>query len=439
MHTVIDDNAAYSLCVLWFALLAVLFVDARTRPSSGLTLVYAAQLSILHLPGGMLLLVSWYEFYPRIWTFLGFQATSFGLAAFVFGALFARFALPKPTISIKQPNPNAAKRLGVLLIATGIGSTFLISQANFLFQIPSLSAVLSAIWLLGAPGLCVYMHAFILNGQKMPLHVYLIALGFPGLSIMLLGFLGFGITYVIFVICFGVSQKYFPKLIFALAPAIVYVGISFFVNYSAQRGEIRDAVWGEKALSVKTDAVAVIFTEFQWFDPGDFFHLKAIDDRLNQNWLVGAAIESLDVGRTEFLHGETLAFALVAWVPRAIWINKPVVAGSGGIATSLTGLTFDQDTSVGAGHILELYGNFGSFSLYIGMFLIGFVLRAIDIMASAYLTRNNFVMWIRWVIPGMALTNVGGQLSETVSGAAAFIILGYLLQFVITRLSRGFD
>ena len=439
MHTVIDNNAAYSLCILWFALLAVLFVDARTKPSSGLTLIYAAQLSVLHLPGGMLLLVPWYEYYPRAWTFLGFQMTSFGLAAFVIGALVARFVLPTPVISPRQPNPLAAKRLGVLLIAIGLGFTFLISQANFLFQIPSLAALLGAVWLLGAPGLCIYMQSFILNDKKMPLHVYLIALGFPALSIMLLGFLGFGITYLVFIICFGVSQKYFPKIIFAAAPALVYVGISFFVNYIPQRSEIRDAVWGDQSLSVRADATSVIFTDFKWFDPDNFFHLKALDDRLNQNWLVGSAIENLNSGRSEFLQGESLMFALVAWVPRAIWINKPGVAGSSNIVANLTGLTFSENTSVGVGHILEFYGNFGYISLYIGMFLTGLVLRSIDLMASAHLMKNNLVMWIRWVIPGIALTNVGGTLSETVSGVAAFIILGYLLQFFTTRLSRGFD
>ena len=346
MHSVIDHNAAYSLCILWFALLLILYIDARTKASSGLTLIYAAQLSILHLPGGMLLLVPWYEYYPRAWTFLGFQMTSFGLIAFVAGVLFARLALPKLKIEPKLSNPAVAKRLGAVLIATGIGLTFLISQANFLFQIPSVSAVLSGIWLLGAPGLCIYMHAFILNGEKMPAHVYFIALGFPALSILLLGFLGFGITYVIFIICFGICQKYFPKLLIVFAPALVYVGISFFVNYLAERDDIRAAVWGEKSLSVRTDAASAIFTDFEWFDPDNFFHLKALDDRLNQNWLVGAAAESIEFGHTELLDGESLAFALVAWVPRAIWTNKPGVAGSGGIAAALTGLSFADGTSI---------------------------------------------------------------------------------------------
>ena len=171
MHTVIDDNAAYSLCILWFALLAVLFVDARTKASSGLTLIYAAQLTMIHLPGGMLLLVPWYEYYPRTWTFLGFQMTSYGLIAFVAGALFARFALPTSVTKLKQRNPLAAKRLGIILIATGLVFTWLLGQASYLFQIPSLSAILSAVWLLGAPGLCIYMHSFILNNERMPLHV----------------------------------------------------------------------------------------------------------------------------------------------------------------------------------------------------------------------------------------------------------------------------
>lgn len=103
------------------------------------------------------------------------------------------------------------------------------------------------------------MHAFILNGDKMPLQVYANALGSPALSNILLGFLGFGITNVIFLICFGIYKKYFPKLLIAFAPALVYVGIYFFLSHYAQ-GDIRRAVQGDKSLSVRTNVASVIFT-----------------------------------------------------------------------------------------------------------------------------------------------------------------------------------
>jgi hypothetical protein len=439
MHSFTDDNAAYWLCVLWFAMLTTLFLEARSKPSSGLTLVYAAQLSVLHLPGAMLLLIPWYEYYPRSWTYLGFQMTTFGLAAFVAGVLFSRAAFPVRLPDFKNLNPLSVKRFGAILIGIGLGFTILTSQAAFLFQIPSITALLAAIWLLGAPGLCLYMHGYVLNGEKMPMHAYLIALAFPALTVLFLGFIGFGITYVIFIIGFSLAQKYFPKKLFILAPFLVYAGLSFFVNYMQQRDNIRQTVWGDQTMGVRSDAIAVVFRDFQWFDKDNFFHLRIIDDRLNQNWIVGAAIEALDSGRTEYLNGESLALATVAWVPRVIWINKPSVAGSGDLVARLTGITFDAQTSVGLGHVLELYGNFGATFAMFGMFVLGFFLRGMDRVASAYLMRNNLVMWLRWVIPGIALTNVGGQFAETISGAAAFVILGYLLQFFITRLTKGLD
>ncbi len=437
MHSFINDNAAYWLCVLWFALLATLFLEARAKPSSGLTLVYAAQLSVLHLPGGMLLLIPWYEYYPRIWTYVGFQMTTYGLAAFTAGALFTRIAFPVRLPALKILNPVSVKRFGAVLIAIGLGFTILTSQANFLFQIPSVTALLAAIWLLGAPGLCLYMHGYVLNGEKMPMHVYLIALAFPALTILSLGFIGFGVTYVVFILCFSLAQKYFPKKLFLLAPFVAFAALSFFVNYMQQRDGIRTAVWGDQTIGVRSDAVSLVFREFQWFDTDSFIHLRLVDDRLNQNWIVGAAVEALDSGRTEFLNGESLGLALIAWVPRVIWVNKPSVAGSGNIVAGLTGITFDSSTSVGVGHVLELYGNFGFAFAMLGMFVIGFLLRGMDRVASVYLMRNDLVMWLRWVIPGIAITNVGGQFAETISGVAAFVVLGYLLQFFITRFTRG--
>jgi hypothetical protein len=436
MQTFFDLNTSYFLSAIWLVLVSLLVLDARSRASSGLTLVYAANLIILYLPGGMLLMVPWYEYYPRNWTFNGFQLTTYGFAAFVAGVIAARFMVRLRKPEKLDTSPESAKWLGALLVGVGFGFTVLLGQVNFLFSIPSLGALLSAVWLAGAPGLCLYMHGFAMNQQRMPIHIYLIALGYPLLTVVFLGFLGFGLSFVVFIACFSVIQRFFPRMLIIAAPLILYVGVSVFVNYMGQRVEIRNSVYGGESISQRLDATSKIFEKFEWFDTENFFHLYTVDSRLNQNWLVGAAMESVNLGRTQLIDGDSIWFALVAWVPRAIWVNKPVVAGSGQLVANITGLTFDDQTSIGVGQVLELYMNFDVEAVLIGMFLIGFILRIVDMKATDYLQQNNVLMWLRWVLPGMALTIVGGAFSETVACIASFLIVGACLQYGVKRVAR---
>jgi len=90
---------------------------------------------------------------------------------------------------------------------------------------------------------------------------------------------------------------------------VVYLGLSVFVSYMRDRDDIRATVWGEQSFSDRLDKISKTVTTFEWFDPTDWAHLKRIDDRLNQNFLVGAAVYQL--GQTQhFARGETLWDAL---------------------------------------------------------------------------------------------------------------------------------
>src|SRR5262249_48114281 len=137
-----------------------------------------------------------------------------------------------------------------------------------------------------------------------------------------------------------------------------FVGLSVYVSYMRDRSEIRDVVWGGQSLGDRVDRVATTFHAFEWFDPSKDEHLARIDSRLNQSFLVGAAVSRLsDIGG--FAGGETLWDALIAVVPRALWPDKPVVAGSGNLVTRFTGIEFAAGTSVGIGQVMEFYVNFG--------------------------------------------------------------------------------
>src|SRR5205814_7729697 len=100
-------------------------------------------------------------------------------------------------------------------------------------------------------------------------------------------------------------------------------------------------------------------------------HRGAIDRRLNQNFLVGAAAASLESGQVEYASGATLGNMIVALIPRAIWPDKPAVGGGGSVVADFTGIEFAEGTSVGAGQVLEFYVNFGTWGVIGGFLLLG--------------------------------------------------------------------
>jgi hypothetical protein len=433
-----DLATSYLLVICWIVLVAAVYFEARTRDSSGLTMLYTANITILHLPGALTLLVPWYEYYPKIWTYKGLFLTSVGLLCFFIGILAARFSLHFKARAPLQFNATAVRRLGMTLTVAGLVSTFVITLSASFAAIPGLSSIVSAVWLLGAPGLCLYFYSFIANKESVPLHGYALVLLYPASTIVLLGFLGFGVAFILFLLCFLGMQKFASIRLLIAAPLIAFVGLSFFVNYLPVRSDVREAVANEASLDSRVTSLATTFDNFQWLDLDNFFHLKALDDRLNQNWLVGATVENLEL-KGGFIEGESLYFSLVAWVPRAIWINKPSTAGSGRMAELATGLTFDESTSVGIGHIIELYLNFGQYGVIFGMLVLGFIVAGFDLKSASNFKQNNYLFWVSWVLPGIAFTNVGGQFSECVSSAASIAIVAFVVRHAANRLSSQYS
>src|SRR5262249_5125365 len=137
--------------------------------------------------------------------------------------------------------------------------------------------------------------------------------------------------------------------------AVGYLALSLYVTYMRDRKDIRAVVWGGEAYSSRVSTISRTLTEFEFLDIHNPDHIARIDERLNQNYLVGRAIEYLDQNPDGFAHGRTLWEAVLAVVPRAIWRDKPMVAGSGNLVTEFTGIQFVGETSVGIGHILEWY------------------------------------------------------------------------------------
>jgi hypothetical protein len=76
-----------------------------------------------------------------------------------------------------------------------------------------------------------------------------------------------------------------------------------------------------------------------------------------------------------FAHGRTVLDSGVALVPRALWRNKPVIAGGAAFVSKYTGMVRDpkDTTSIGLPYQFELYANGGASCVVVGLFVIGYL------------------------------------------------------------------
>jgi hypothetical protein len=149
------------------------------------------------------------------------------------------------------------------------------------------------------------------------------------------GFMSYGVLAISTIMLF-VAQFFRPRWLLAIGTlACVYPGLSVYVTYMRDRDQIRSVVWSEDStLSEKLQAAWHTASNIDLFDPKDPDQLMYIDGRLNQDGLVGAAVENLS-GTGEFRNGSTIVEAIVAMIPRLIWPDKPIGAGSGRSCTGV--------------------------------------------------------------------------------------------------------
>ena len=126
------------------------------------------------------------------------------------------------------------------------------------------------------------------------------------------------------------------------------------------------------------------------FDPasiGDDQTLVLIEQRLDQSVFIGLAIEGLRINQN-YENGSTIGVALLGWVPRFIWPDKPQAGGSE-LISKYTGYKFNEQTTFGTGPVFEYYVNFGLPGVAFGLLILGMVLRYLDIRAYRALQSDS--------------------------------------------------
>ncbi len=435
--------------VIWVAICAAVIRDQWSRkiPSVGLPLAYLLSLSMIHFFGGLIYALPWYDAksaylmqsgssYSQVSA--GFLQSVYGVMGFGLGStILADWILRtfKPSW-LRQIPQNPDLQLPKQLLQ--IGLFFFFFFAPTIGLIPGFQGFSSSGVYLFVVSLCLYCWKAWHQQNKKAFFFWIgVACTIPIITINLLGFIGYGAAATLVILIF-ISSFYRPRWHILITGFLVFaLGLSVFVTYLRDRGEIRSSVWGREGIEAKYERMVNTFSNFEIIDFSKQSHLEAIDQRLNQNGLVGQAVERINSGQSIYALGYTFSQAAVAVIPRVLWRDKPIFAGSGDIVAYYTGKTFADGTSVGVGQVLEFYFNFGPTGVVLGFMVIGTIIRIIDITAAYKLLSGNWLGFVSWFLPGLSILQPGGALAEITASFAASVVLMILIrQFALRKAPR---
>ena len=407
----------------------VLWAQRRSSSGVGLVLAYALQLWVIHWLAPSIYALPWYA-QPTPILLSGLQQSTYAIWGFAIGC-----GVIMPLVSRRAAGDDETPGRATLADPWLMGWCLAIGVAAYIVQpavrsIPTVGGLVSL-----TPNLLLVAFAMeSWNGLHGPRRSIWRWIGgsalLPFVTIVTQGFLSYGFAAMLTVFAF-VASIYRPRWKVVVSGLLVsYLALSMYVTYMRDRQAIRAVVWAAEAYSRRLQAVTDTFVDFEFLNLNNIEHLQRIDDRLNQNNLVGMAVAYLASRPTEFGRGETIWDALLAPIPRALWPDRPIAAGSGDLVTRFTGIRFNENTSVGIGHVMEWYVNFGALGVFFGSLLFGIGLAAIDRAAATRVRSGDWSRFVMFYLPALSLLQVGGSLVEAVSGASGGLVIAFIFHQV---------
>lgn len=417
----------YSL--IWiFSFIIFIYVIKRSKYKNiGLGLIYFFNFSIIHFWGSVFFISPDYWNKNIEYTLLGYRYSTIAIVCYFLGyILYIKFGSRKKIIE----NVNKRASLGsepLLYFLIGILLFFILKSR--LQGLPTVTVFISMGQQLMIVGLCLLLYkAYNLRNYISFFSFLIFSALIPFMTILNDGFLGIGLSMFITVLIFTsnfyrFNYRYLLILLFA-----IYLGLSFYQSYLRDRTEIRDLVWGGAEYSERINKLKYTVLNLDFFNPFDFEHLDRVNERMNQNWIVGKSIDYMSNGREEYAKGGTFKLGMMNLIPRIIWKDKSITAGDTQRVEKYTGLKFDNNTSVGMPHVMELYVNFAIYSVIIGFILIGILFSYLDYKAYITLNSYQFNKFVFYFLPALAFMRTGTAFIDNISGAVAGGIIAYGLQ-----------
>ena len=414
---------------MWVGLCSF-FVWLQSRKSyggAGFIFIYILLLSVIHLFGAIIHAVPQFSLTGVEFVVMGFRESLWGLAAFCAGALI-------PILGRVTLENLSGQELKVLVpkdkiwFLMGLGVVFFLLR-GVLGRLPSIGASINAGTNLIVVAMVLGLWNSWIEGRKIQMLIWvLLCIGFPLSTLAFQGFLGFGATAAAVVLLCAASFYRPQWRVWVVGVPAIYFALSLFVTYMRDRQEIRDQVWGGNRIEKRIEKIRKIVDNFEWLDLKDEKHIQRIDERLNQNSLVGKTVDRIESGAIVPVQGLTLWWAVQSLVPRIIWWSKTVRAGSMEAAGYFTGENYAEGTSVGLGQVMEFYGNFKRTGVAVCMFLLGWLIAVWDIRGGQALRRGDWRNYSYYFILLIPLMIPGGSAVELFSGTAAAAVLVWFLK-----------
>jgi hypothetical protein len=427
------DTQLYPWILSWLATaLVVLSIIWKSRATSGLLLTYTMQMFVLHWLAAALYLLPWKPTFDEATVFAGLQQSTYAIAGFAIGTgIVLPWVSRRLARSETPPHPpHADSRLVNTYLMVGVVSYGVLTP---LFgSTPTVAAIVTGAASCTVLGLALgcWNAAHRKDGSLWLWAA--ITLLLPFVTIAVQGFLGFGLAAAGAVFAF-VASFYRPRwkvLVYGVIAS--YLGLSLYVTYMRDRTDIRRVVWGGESIVNRLTHLEETFSQLELFDLDNVDHLDRIDVRLNQNYLVGASVKYLTGHEELFARGATVWDAVLSLIPRALWPNKPIVAGGGDLVSRYTGIRFAEGTSVGIGLVMEMYVNFGSSGVLIGFMCFGALLAYVDARSANYSALGDWVGFSSWFLPGLSLVQLGNSLLEVSASAGAAVVVALIVnRFVV--------
>lgn len=421
-----------SIGICMTALVLTLLVSRASSATLGLPLAYLISLLLIHVPGAYAYAISEGAFVglTNFGTSIsrGIMLTSIATLCFVVGTAIAVAKSHISTYDLQRESSRIDSKFVVFCLLSGWFLTFGVGPLR---QIPTIGAAIyfgSSIWMLAA---IVGLSGSVRSGDPTRFAMWIgVMMVYPLTVLLFSGFLSYGSAAVIVVGSLALIRMKSLIRSFIVVLALGYLGISVFVNYYGERTELRAVLWSSSNIEQRLEVVSDAFSDLDLFNQTDPAHLVALTSRLNQNEFVGLAAERLENNQSEYLKGRSFRDAVLAPIPRAIWKNKPMEGGSGQIVRDMTGIQLGTRTSWGVGNVMELYINFGLWSLVPGFVLLGFTIGWLDLRAAEALQKSDPSRSLLYFLPAVALIQPNGSLVEVIGGAFAAFLAALGLRFI---------
>ncbi|MDH7974944.1 hypothetical protein QH494_22385 [Sphingomonas sp. AR_OL41] len=339
------------------------------------------------------------------------------------------------TGNAERPSDIAVPRsrdslLLLLLLLASLGYFFAfikISSIQSLFVILrnlSVTVVVLGIWVSFYRRQQVALSRWIMVAAAIPA-IYLIAFGFFSY-----GFAAMAIVYSFWMAMPRPRAKGSRLKRVGTVLTSIYLSLSLFVSYMEVREKLRwGLLWREDATQWdKITGTISTLSGAHLLNPFDYSQLDWFNVRLNQNILIGRAIWWHQLYPGLNLKGQSILYAMIGWMPRFLWPDKPEMGGSR-FAAVHTGLRFADSVAIAIGPTFEFVANFGMIGSLGGGIVLGLVLRSLDRSCAISLRKEDYARFIRNYLIGIAIIAPTSNLFFIVAAVAASWIVGTGIMF----------